>query len=164
MEVGHYTPAANRQDVSYYYDRFRVGASIFPRSFYFVKVGSSRQDGLVGVSTVDNIEEMVKPPWNFRLHGEVEPQYIYWTLLAWEVMPFGHGGFRSVVLPVRPSTGRYEILSTPPMGAGGDSGLALWWAECERIWQERRTPKSALRFPSLGVRLDYNGLVASQNP
>ena len=38
----------------------------------------------------------------------------------------------------------------------------MWLSSADRIWRERRTPKSASRFPSLMDRLDYNGLLAVQ--
>lgn len=42
--------------------------------------------------------------------------------------------------------------------------MANWLEKVEGIWKNRRTKKSESRFPSVLNRLNYNGLLTTQNP
>ncbi len=148
---------------SYYFDKFKVGASIFPRTLYFIDVVSSK-NSLLSVRTSKEILEIVKPPWRVVLEGEVEPDFIYLTLLAWDIVPFGCRRLRPVILPIRPARGRYLLYDYHELRRLGYPGASEWFEKAQRIWEERRTERSAKRFPRLIDRLNYNGLLTAQNP
>ena len=148
---------------SYYFDKFKVGASIFPRTFYFVDIISSSNSYLL-VRTSKEILEMVKPPWKIELKGTIEAGFIYLTLLAWEIIPFGYLKLRPVVLPIKHSDGGYIVFDPPKLQELGFVGVSEWFKEAQRIWEEKRTAKSTKRFPRLVDRLNYNGLLTYQHP
>jgi SAM-dependent methyltransferase len=148
---------------SYYFDKFKVGASIFPRTFYFIDI-HSQIDNALKIQTSEEIIKMSKPPWNVKLEGETEPDFIYATLLAWEIIPFGYIKLRPVILPVQPIADGYIILDHEDLQKAGFRKAAEWFKKAEMIWEERRTGKSEERFPKLIDRLNYNGLLTVQQP
>ncbi len=148
---------------SYYYDKFKVGASIFPRSLYFVDI-ISLAGSQVLVKTSREIYSMVKDPWRIILEGEIEDEFLYATLLAWEIVPFGYIKLRPVVLPVKEESNRYRVLNLNELQRAGFTGIEKWLKSAQEIWRERRTKKSEKRFPHLLDRLDYNNLLTVQNP
>jgi len=151
---------------SYYYDKFKVGASIFPRSLYFVDILSLGSEGrLVHVRTSEDIlRKAVKDPWKVVLEGYVEPDFLYVTILAWEIVPFGYIRFRPVVLPVLSHADSYEVLDVYDLKKRQMLGMARWLEKAQAVWEKRRTEASRLRFPRLIDRLNYNNLLSAQNP
>jgi hypothetical protein len=99
-----------------------------------------------------------------ELVGEVEPDFIYLTLLAWEIVPFGYLRLRPVILPVKLQNGGFKVFDFTKLRELGFTGVSEWFEKAQRIWEERRTQRSVKRFPRLVDRLDYNGLLTHQNP
>jgi len=158
-----YIPPDFSAEQSYYYDKFMVGASIFPRSLYFVDI-ISRANSQVFVKTSHEIYSMVKDPWKVVLEGVVEDDFLYATLLAWEIIPFGYIKLHPVILPISEQSNGYRLLNINELQKGGFTGIEKWLEEAQEIWRKRRTKKSERRFPSLLDRLNYNNLLTAQNP
>jgi len=156
-----YVPPDFSAEPSYYYDKFKVGASIFPRSLYFVDIISCA-NSQVFVKTSREIYSIVKEPWKVALEGEIEDDFLYATLLAWEIIPFGYIKIRPVILPIKEQSNEYRLLNTNELQRF--RGIEKWLKEAQEIWRERRTKKSEKRFPSLLDRLNYNNLLTAQNP
>lgn len=164
VKVSNYLPPNFSVKASYYYDKFRVGASIFPRSLYFVDLLSiASESDKIMVKTSDEIFQMVKDPWRVILKGAVDKKYLYATLLAWEIFPFGFSRLRPVILPIKENSVGYEFLDIDKLEKDGDDQSARWFRNAQLIWNEKRTKNSAQRFPKLSDRLDYNGLLTIQN-
>lgn len=160
-----YKPPSLSETNTYYFDKFRVGASIFPRAFYFVDFLLAADIVLpLPVKTSTEIQRIVKSPWKIEVRGKVEPHFIYYTLLAWEIIPFGYIKLRPVVLPIEPAGTTYKLFNVEDLGKGGSVHMAEWLRESQRVWEERRTAKSENRFASLNDRLNYNGLLSVQDP
>jgi len=156
-----YVPPDFSAEPSYYYDKFKVGASIFPRSLYFVDIISCA-NSQVFVKTSREIYSIVKEPWKVALEGEIEDDFLYATLLAWEIIPFGYIKIRPVILSIKEQSNEYRLLNTNELQRF--RGIEKWLKEAQEIWRERRTKKSEKRFPSLLDRLNYNNLLTAQNP
>jgi hypothetical protein len=149
---------------SYYYNLFKTGVCIFPRSFYFVSV-LEKQNGLIKVKTSDSIlKKNVKNPWKISLQGLVEPEFIYYTVLGWEILPYTYANLRPVILPVFKNAGKFQILSFKEMEEKNLHGIKKWFEEVEKIWQKKRTPSSKNRFPSIIDRFNYGNLLTHQSP
>ncbi|RKX98374.1 MAG: hypothetical protein DRP55_08245, partial [Spirochaetes bacterium] len=160
---GKYTPKINGEKKSYYYDKFKVGLSIFPRSFYFVDV--QNMDGnFVLVSTSEEIYRIVKEPWKHKLIGKIEKDFVFCTLLPWKMVPFGYIEMHPVVLPVFLKNNRYILLDLRDMMRLGYVGLYSWFKDAQRIWDIYKTEKAKERFPYLLDRLNYNNLIEFQHP
>ena len=158
-----YIPPDFSAKPSYYYNKFKVGASIFPRSLYFVDLIRST-NSLVLVKTSHEIYSIVKDPWKIVLEGGIEDDFLYATLLAWEIIPFGYIKLHPVILPIKEQSNGYWLLNTNELERSGFIGIEKWLKEAQEIWCKRRTKKSEKRFPSLLDRLNYNNLLIAQNP
>jgi len=157
-----YLPPEFPAKPSYYFDKFKVGASIFPRTLYFIDI-LSQSDNTLSVRTSKKILHMAKAPWKVELEGKIELKFIYATLLAWEIVPFGYIRLRPIILPVEPLFEGYKLFDPADLKKAKFVHVADWFKKAQKIWEERRTEKSEKRFPKLMDRLDYNGLLTSQN-
>jgi len=160
-DVCKYNPPDFSAEPSYYFHKFKVGASIFPRSLYFVDI-ISHANSQATVKTSPEIYHMVKEPWKIVLEGCVEDDFLYATLLAWEIIPFGYIKLHPVILPIREHFNGYRLLNANELQRAGFTGAEEWLEKAEEIWRERRTEKSEKRFPSLLDRLNYNNLLTTQ--
>ena len=156
-----YIPIINGEKKSYYYEKFKVGVSIFPRSLYFVDIEQIGERS-VRVRTSKEIYKIVKDPWKHRLNGEIEKDFVFCTLLPWKMVPFGYIEMHPVVLPILIQNSRYKLIGLNDMKHLGHIGLYNWFKEAQKIWDEHKTDKAKERFPSLLDRLNYNNLIEHQ--
>jgi len=169
LEDSQYEPPKIPATKSYYYDLVKAGAAIYPRCFYFVEFDVHPMLGIdVAKPLVRTSEEVMadaKEPWkNMRLHGNVESEFIYATLLGGDVVSFGIVKLRPVVLPIKPHLNKYRILNSDTLRSMGFPCMAEWVEKAQSLWKTNRTEKSKKRFPHVLDRLDYNGLLSNQNP
>ena len=162
-EVCTYIPPDFSAEPSYYFHKFKVGAGIFPRSLYFVDI-RAHANSRIAVKTSGEIYRKVKEPWKIVLEGTIEDEFLYVTLLAWELIPFGYIKLHPVILPIREHFYGYRLLHANELQGNGFTGTEEWLKKAQRIWCERRTEKSKKRFPDLLDRLNYNHLLTIQNP
>lgn len=158
-----YSPPINGAKRSPYYERFKVGLSIFPRSFYFVNL-QHVSDGKVKVKTSEDIYRIVKEPWRHKLDGKVEGEFIFFTLLPWKMVPFGYTDMHTVVLPIIPQGNGYILLDLEDMIKSEYIGLHDWFKTAQELWDKYKTDKARDRFPRLLDRLNYNNLIDHQRP
>jgi hypothetical protein len=162
-EVYEYIPPDFSAERSYYFHKFKVGASIFPRSLYFVDI-ISHANSQATAKTTPEIYHIVKEPWKVVLEGSIEDEFLYATLLAWEIIPFGYIKLHPVILPIKEHLNGYMLLNSNELQRAGFTGAEEWLEKAQEIWRKRMTEKSKRRFPSLLDRLNYNNLLAIQNP
>jgi hypothetical protein len=92
----------------------------------------------------------------------VESRFLYATLLSTDLLPFGHLGYRLVVLPIEPSGGGYCLLTAGEARRRGFLHLARWLERAQEEWDRRRRQK-AERMDALEW-LDYRRKLTSQSP
>lgn len=151
---------------SYYKARFAQGATIVPRSFWFVRVKPSPlgfNPALPPLETDPRAIKEAKAPYrDVRLEGNVESPFLYATLLSTDLLPFGHLDYRLVVLPIEPEGEHYKLIKADEARRSGFMYLARWLERVEEEWVKRRSAK-AERITALGW-LDYRRKLTSQNP
>ncbi len=148
-----------------YRERFADGAAIYPGSFYFVILDKS---GGLGIDpknpylrTDPHSSEVAKEKYKeVVLQGNVEAEFLYLTLLARDLVPFGHLPFRTVVLPITWKADGYAILTAEQARKQGYIGLAEWMARVESLWEEKRGEKAGRA--SIYEWLDYRRKLTSQ--
>jgi len=159
-------PALSPLRPSPYRDRFRNGATIYPRTLWFVRP----PEGALGVDrrrpyleTDPAILRKAKPPWKeLTMKGEVEAPFLYATLLDDDLVPFGYRRLRLVVLPIELGTdGRARLVDKEQALERGYAGLKKWLETAEALWEER---KSATTEQSLLEWLNYQGKLTRQKP
>jgi SAM-dependent methyltransferase len=154
------------EEASHYAREFRQGATIVPRSFWFVEVKPSAvgfDPSRPPVRTAGRASEQAKAPYKgLLLEGNIEAQFLYATLLSTDLLPFGHLGYRLVLLPIEPTDAGYSIVRPHQARAQGCLDLATWLDKVKEEWQERRGDK-AEKVSALGW-LDYRRKLTDQNP
>ena len=155
------------QGVSAYKELFAQGATMFPRSFWFVQV---RPSPVVGIDpsrppldTSDYAKQNAEPAYrSVDLHGAMEGRFLYATLLSTDLLPFGRLDYRLVLLPIRAEGNRYRLLDADEAGRKGFLLLATWLDKAETEWQKRRGTKAK---DSTAVDwLNYRNKLTSQGP
>jgi len=151
---------------SFYQPYFKQGATIFPRSSWFVEVESHPKFGfdpsLPYVSTAERAQKEAKPAYkDLRLEGNIEKDFLYATLLSTDIVPFGHLDFRLVVVPLLPSDKHFKLLSADEARSQGFLNLANWLEKAQSEWQERRREKA--KRMNAQEWLDYRRKLSTQN-
>ena len=153
-----YSSTERNSEQSDYYHKFKVGASIFPRNLYFIQL-NSKIDNYLQIITDPTINVIAKNQWKgISLRGSVDEKYLFCTLLAWELLPFGFLHMRLVLLPITINNRQIEITSIKNM----DNSSREWFNQANSNWIKYNTEKSKKRFPSLTDRLNYNNLLTKQ--
>lgn len=96
------------------------------------------------------------------LKGNVESRFVYATLLSGDLLPFGHFGYRPVVLPIEPAGGSYDLLTAHDARKKGYVHLAQWLEEAQEEWDDRRGAKASKM--DIYERLDRVHGLTAQNP
>jgi len=151
---------------SYYRSRFFQGASIVPRSFWFVQVKPSPlglNPDLPLLETADRAMEQAKDAYkSVSLKDTVESKFLYATLLSTDLVPFGYLDYRLVVLPIEAKENHYKLFHAKEARDRGFLHLARWLDKVEEEWTKRRGSK-AERLTSLDW-LNYQNKLTNQNP
>lgn len=165
-----------------YAPRFRQGATIVPRAFYFVQPQGASLDGLIDLADrVVNLRthplavEGAKKPWdNIALTGAMQGKYLYRTALARNVLPFALVNPPLVAMPLvkegdldsegepLPGKQRWRLLDAAELTARGDLEAARWFGQCERLWEERRSPSAKKQKSSMIDWLDWQRKLTGQ--
>jgi len=150
---------------SAYIGRFRQGATIVPRNFYFVRVKeldtAPDPDRLYWAETDPEQAEDAKPPYKeVHLSGHVEGRFIYCTALSKHIVPFAVLGPATVVLPLWPDGDGVVMRSAEELRHAGFREFAAWMRKAERAWNEKRERKADRQ--SVYDRLDYQGEMTDQ--
>lgn len=151
---------------SFYKAHFSQGATIVPRSFWFVQVKPSPlgfNPELPPLETADRARQEAKEAYkSVFFKGTVENRFLYATLLSTDLLPFGHLDYRLVILPIEPKEDHYELFDSTKARKNGFLHLARWLERAEQEWTKRRSTK-AERITALGW-LDYRRKLTTQNP
>jgi len=162
-------PPAISVKYSPYYNNVREGATIVPRSFWFVDFDMHPTLGIdlnrpLVKSAEDALRE-AKVPWrNIELKGNIEADFIYATLLGEDIVPFGYRKLRPVVLPLELSSTSCRLLDVDALRNRGFILMAEWLEKAQRLWSENATKRSLKDYPRIISWLDCMGRLSSQNP
>lgn len=139
--------AIERGQRSPYYESFTQGATIVPRSIWFVEPVVHPRFGIDPTkprlkTSQRAIERAKKDYENVRVEGEVESKFLYQVVTGSELGPFCTTTFPIAILPIEPSSGTYRIVESGEAQRKGHSGLKNWLMESEKIWGEIRGEKA----------------------
>lgn len=155
-----------KNKVSYYKELFRQGATLFPRTCWFVEIERSPlgfDPNCPPIKTSEEvIEEAKKPYKDLVLKGRIEKDFLYVTLLSKDILPFGHLNYRIVVLPIKPVGNEYRLIDTEEARRRGFIYLANWLEKVEKEWNRRRGSK-AEKMKAIEW-LNYRHKLTLQNP
>lgn len=151
---------------SKYQRAFKQGATIVPRSFYFVRIPDF--NGSVDPATTywaetdsEQAKEAKKPYKEVKLTGLVEGRFIYSTAISKQVLPFVVLDPVTVALPITEKQGLLTMHTAEALVANGYREFGKWVREAERIWAEKRKGKA--KKQNLYERLDYQRELTRQD-
>lgn len=146
---------------SYYYPHFLQGATIVPRSFWFIQKdkNAATHKTTPYLETSDDAFDEAKTPWKRKVQGRVEKRFFYETLLAKGLIPFGIMRTELLFLPVRKRKHSFELLDSSALLEHGFLHAASWMQDAEKLWEEHRQSSDR----SLVQRLNYHQLLSKQN-
>lgn len=166
-----------------YAARFKQGATVVPRAFYFVEpqgaaidVAMDVRERIVNVRTHPLALQGAKKPWDgISLTGQMQGRYLFRTALARNVLPFALVNPPLVALPLvaedqgktgdnasMPGKIIWHLLTSEELTARGDVEAARWFGQCERLWDERRSDSAKKQDSSLLDWLDWQGKLTQQ--
>ena len=152
---------------SYYQPHFREGATIVPRSFWFVEFKVIPELGMdisqPVVATDARAQAEAKPAYkDIRFEAPIEAEFLYASLLSTDLLPFGHLDFRPVVLPLIEDAQGYRLLNAEQARAKGYLKLQEWLERAQAVWARTRKEK-AKKSDALSW-LNYRNKLTDQNP
>jgi hypothetical protein len=152
---------------SFYQPHFKEGATIVPRSFWFVEFkvipGLGMDISQPVVATDPRAQAEAKQPYkSIHFEAPIEAEFLYATLLSTDLLPFGHLDFRPVVLPLVEEPQGYRLLSAEQARAKGYLKLPEWLELAQAVWARTRKEK-AKKSDALGW-LNYRNKLTDQNP
>jgi hypothetical protein len=152
-------------DPSPYAPQFRQGATILPRSFYFVRVrnlsGKPDPNNIYWAETDPEQAEDAKPPYDdVVMKGQVEGRFLYATALSKHVIPFIVLPPAVIAVPVERVDASLEIKTAEQLRKDGYREMATWMRTVEKIWEEKRKGKAEKQ--TVYERLDYQRELTNQ--
>ncbi len=144
----HYSPLT-AESASPYLEQIVQGASIAPRCLWFVRPPQAARvvdqtEPLVETDT--STERQAKAPWKgLRVRGAVEAEFLFATLLADNLLPFGRRAFSALLCPLAVDRrGEVELLDVQEASRRGKSSLAEWLRKADKVWKAHRKSASEL--------------------
>jgi hypothetical protein len=156
-------PIREMRGTSPYRERFKQGATIVPRRFFFVererggRLGTNPSAPLVRgrTGTLD------KPPWNTvePPRGPIEARFLRPVVLGESIAPFRLLDTPLAVIPVEDG----RLLDSTAAAAAGHRFLGAWLRDCEAKWERhaRKRPDGRPRMTLL-QQLDHMRKLSNQ--
>lgn len=150
---------------SHYHDKFFQGATLLPRTLWFVQPEVSNYGVTISrpiVHTDPRASSEGKPPYKtLRIDGAIESEYLFGTLIGTDLLPFGHLPIRPVIIPAIPENNHLKIIDSKFAESMAQSGASEWFRKAEILWDSNKNAdKNKL---SVYQRLDYMRGVSQQN-
>jgi len=151
---------------SKYQKVFKQGATIVPRSFYFVQIDdlpAKVDPGAVYWAKTDPEQAaQAKKPYNdVKKSGFVEGKFIYTTAIAKHLVPYSILTPVTIVLPIEQKDGVLTVVKADKLVRDGYREFGKWMEEAEQTWIAKRKDKAAKQ--NLYQRLDYQKELTRQD-
>lgn len=164
-EFGKVIKAIESGRRSAYYESFTQGATIVPRSVWFVEPQVHPRLGIdqsmPSLKTSERARKRAKKGYeDVILEGKVESKFLYQVVTGSELAPFCTTTLPIAVLPIEPSGGAYRIVRSDEAQSKGYLGLRNWLTNAESIWKNKRGEKAEIDLYS---RLNYQNTLTGQS-
>jgi len=154
-----------------YKNRFRQGATIVPRSFYFVQLEQEMpdnfEDKIINIKTSEALKTDAKEPWkSVGIKGKIESKFLFRTALSKSILPFSLYKPDLVVLPITVQNNDADekgikLHSSDDLMSDGYLNASRWFKNAGNFWEIYRTEKS--KKMSILDRLNFQRGLSEQN-
>lgn len=158
---GEHDLALPLKEYSPYHGRFFQGATLVPRSLWFVEPhdASDAESAAPYLLTSEEAHRNAKKPWTMKVEGRVEREFLYGTVLARALLPFAIHEIAPLVLPVAcTSNGKLRMVSSEEALADGFVHAYDWFEKAEEVWMANRKSESH----TLREWLNYDNKITNQ--
>ncbi len=150
-----------------YMQLFRQGATIVPRSFWFVEVVEHPKFPIdlaePYVQTSKRAQEMGKTDYkSIVIQNKVEKDYLYSSILGSDLLPFCNLPYRLTVLPVSVSDKSFRIITKETAEMRAHKHMQQWLEQAENNWSKIRGQKAEKM--TIYERLDRGKAISNQDP
>ncbi len=137
---------------------FKQGATIVPRSFYFVQINDLPEQidpkALYWAETEPEQAAQAKKPYNdVHFSGLVDGKFIYATAVSRHLVPYSLLAPVTVVLPIEEKDHSLSVITAEELMREGHREFGKWMKDAEEIWNTKR--KDKVDKQNLYERLDY---------
>lgn len=146
------TKSKNTTKVNPYKALFKQGATIVPRTFYFVQLTQETppdfEDRIINIKTADAVQPDAKVPWKgLDFSGKIESRFLFRTALSKSILPFVLYKPDLVVLPVTIELNQQnrkviKLYSPDSLRQEGFLNASRWFQNTENVWKIHRTAKN----------------------
>lgn len=146
---------------------FKQGATIVPRTFYFVDLANPEIADIstvtTNIMTAKAVVADAKMPWkDVSLKGFMEGRYLFRTALSRSILPYCIYKPDLVTLPIKieEQDQTIKMLHDLELLYDGGKDAYKWFTNCKNIWEIHRTDKS--KSMSASDRINYQRGLESQ--
>lgn len=141
----------NTKKINPYKSAFKQGATIVPRTFYFVELNQEAppdfNDRIINIKTADAVQVDAKVPWKgLDFGGRMESQFLYRTALSKSILPFALFKPELVILPALVENDengkKLKLYTFDEIRRQGYLNASRWFANTENIWNIKKTDKN----------------------
>jgi type I restriction-modification system DNA methylase subunit len=151
---------------SKYQEVFKNGATIYPRSFYFVRVNDLEDAPDLhkqywAETDPEQAADAKKPYDEIHLSGMIEGQFLFQSAVSKHILPFVNLHPAWVALPLKEKNGVLSMVTRDNLMKEGFREFGKWMAEVEKLWTAGRGEKADNE--TVYGWLDYQGKLTAQN-
>lgn len=163
--------SSSQKNLNPYKNRFKQGATIVPRAFYFVDLNQAVPDDfnnrIINIKTSDSVKVDAKAPWKgLEFSDRIESKFLFRTALTKSILPFALYKPILVTLPIEitldsDSIKKLQTFKSDELMNKGFLHASKWFVNAERIWDIHKTEKS--KNMSNIDRIDFQRGISEQN-
>jgi type I restriction-modification system DNA methylase subunit len=163
--------STSNQAVNPYKKLFKQGATIVPRTFYFVELNQDTppdyNERIINVKTAEDVLPDAKMPWkSFTFADRIESRFLFRTALSKSILPFALYEPNLIALPLtveKDDFGNKQIKlhSAEDLLNEGFLNASRWFSKTEKIWNDNKTEKS--EDMTANNRLNFQYGITEQN-
>ena len=138
-----------QEKVNPYKNKFKQGATIVPRTFYFIELTQEMpkdfDDRILNIKTSEVIKVDAKAPWkSLEISGRIESKFLFRTALSKSILPFALFKPDLVVLPItiklnNDNEKEIKLHSADDLMSEGYLHASRWFKHAEGFWEIYRT-------------------------
>jgi hypothetical protein len=157
--------------VNPYKKLFKQGATIVPRTFYFIELTQEMppdfEERIINITTSDAVQPDAKAPWKgLKFTGKIESQFIFRTALSKSILPYVLYKPDLVVLPIEVVLDKIkgkqiQISSAKKLMDSGFINSSKWFSQTEETWEAYKTEKSKNMLAN--DRIDFQKGITDQD-
>lgn len=163
--------SVSNQAVNPYKKLFKQGATIVPRTFYFIELNQDAppdyKDRIINVKTAEDVLVDAKMPWkSFTFADRIESRFLFRTALSKSILPFALFEPNLIALPASIETDnfghkRIKLHSAEDLLNEGFLNASRWFNKTEKLWNANRTEKNKRNTAT--EYLNWQNKVTEQN-